>query len=201
VEGASDEFRLFRHILTKILHYGVMERSRNCNTFKKYDKYVAKSNSRNRFILINTENSPITTIGKHNDYRNNIYKTLVTIYKIDPTNSPVYYTWDRDRESNNNIIVHSLLQKLYNPYGDDKFNYENGLLLLSYPALEAYKISCFSEAKSTNQVKLKAYCTKHHYWHWRINEHCLLKATEVMERHINALGIGTVDFDNMRKPT
>ncbi|MDO4987175.1 MAG: hypothetical protein Q4E46_02580, partial [Candidatus Saccharibacteria bacterium] len=160
-----------------------MEHSRNCGIFKEYNKYVAKANSRSRFVLINTENSPITTIGKHDDYRNNIYKTLVTVYNVDLTNSPVYYIWDRDRESNNKTVVYSLLQKLYNPYGDDKFNYENGLLLLSYPALEAYKISCFSKTKSTARLKPKIYCARHFYHNMRITEHSLIRAAEVMESH------------------
>ena len=138
VEGSNYEFKLFDQIFRHLLHYKLVTKSRNQSKFKEYNEYVMKDNENQKIIIINTKNSNIGSIVDDNQYRNELYIMLYEKYNLDIKNIPVYYIWDRDNKSNKSDIVRNLLLKLNNPYINDEF--ENGLLLLSYPAIESYTI-------------------------------------------------------------
>ena len=134
-----------------------------------------KDNANSRIILFNTSNSNIGTITDDQEYREKISDLLYKKYSIDIKNIPVYYVWDRDAESNSQETVRDLLTKLNSPYDNDV--YENGLLLLSYPAIEAFTISLFKKnVDFLHNRSAKQFVTEEECKIKRINRNMLKKA-------------------------
>lgn len=198
VEGNKDEIELLRKIFHKLLHYTVVSKKRHSTQPWNCDEYVSASNTSSRIIVLNTHNSSIRSVKDHASYRDEIYKNLVQKYNIDPKNSPVYYLWDRDRDSNPSTLVRSLVSQLSSAY-DNKY-YENGLLLLSYPALESYKISC--RKNKPKKVVVSNVKQAKHSWVYRsqpTNANKLTFAAESMHQTLLDLGVLTdynYDTDN-----
>lgn len=195
VEGADYEFELFKQIFRNVLHYSLVTKSRNKREFKEYNEFVMKGNEDSRIIVVNTKNSNIGSI-VDDTYRNELYKLLYEKYGLDIKNVPVYYIWDRDHGSNKDGVVLSLLNELTNAYQNK--NYENGLLLLSYPCSESYTISNFEKNKVIINENIKEYVKNNNYNLDKIDKHKVQKAVLEM---FNALDKMNVDFniDNMKK--
>jgi hypothetical protein len=196
VEGARYEFDLFDQIFRKLLHYKLVTKSRNQSEFKEYNEYVMNDNVNQKIIVINTKNSNIGSIIDDNEYRNELYKMLYEKYSIDIKNIPVYYIWDRDNKSNNKNIVMELIRKLNNTYNNDEF--ENGLLLLSYPCIESYTISCFEKNKSTLDTNIKDYVKNNKYNINLIDKYKIQRATLEMIKQLEKLGVNDFDIDNIK---
>lgn len=161
VEGAKYEFDLLKQIFRNILHYKLLTKTRNQMEFTEYNEFVMSGNENSRIIVVNTSNSNIGTLEDDKEYRNELYKLLYNKYYLDIKNVPVYYIWDRDRESNPLDKTRDLLLKLANPYENE--NYENGLLLLSYPCCEAYTISTFEKNINYLKSNIKEYVKNNGY--------------------------------------
>lgn len=196
VEGASDEFKIFKQIFRNILHYNYIEKSRNN---EKYREFIMKNNENSRVIVINSNNSNLSTIKKDNDYLNEVYKSLYVNYGIDIKNVRVYFVWDRDNDSNPKEVVQDLIKKLGNSL-DNGYDEMNGLLLLSYPNVEGYIISNFE--KNTLLLKennLKKYVKDKMYRISDIDKHTLLNATVIMNKALLELDVRNYDLDNFSK--
>ena len=127
-----------------------------------------------------------------------LYKMAYKRYGIDLKNCPLYFVWDRDHDSNNEKIVKKLLNELQNPYENP--NYESGILLLSYPCVESYTISCFEKGKEFVRKDIKEYVNKDkQYKLVNLNKHKLLHSTIDMINKIGKLGIKNFDIDNFGK--
>lgn len=153
VEGAVDERELLKKIFSGILHYRFIHMMRGAGKASDIDKFVSRQNERDKVIVINTQRSCISSIKEFEQYRNIVYKDMSSEYGIDFKNSPVFYLWDRDAKNNNANVVRSLLCGMGSPYDNEYF--ENGLLLLSYPALEAYRASCYWETSQMVQNNVR----------------------------------------------
>ena len=196
VEGASYEFNLLKQIFKNVLHYNYIEKSRNQYKFKKYDEFVMKGNENSKVIVINAKNSNLSSIKKDKDYLNDIYKNLYLEYGIDIKNINVYFIWDRDNQSNPERVTRDLLGRLGNSI-ENKNGEMNGLLLLSYPCVEAFVISNFDKNINNLQLaNLKMYVKNKDYSISKINKHTLLKATIMMNKLLLKLGIEQYDLDN-----
>ncbi len=174
VEGARDEFQLFKHIFRDVLHYEYVEKKRGQTRFREFNEFIQKGNENSRIIVVNTSNSNIGSI-KEEKYRDDLYILLYEKYGLDIKNVPVYYIWDRDCDSNDEDCTKSLLVKMQNPYEND--DYMSGLLLLSYPCSEAYTISCFDKNKEFLDVKPKVFVKDKGLAISDIEKNNLLKAT------------------------
>lgn len=196
VEGASDEFLLLKHIFRDLLHYNYIEKSRNQKNFKNYDEFVMKGNESSRVIVINLRNSNLSTIKKDEDYLNEIYKLLYEQYDIDIKNISTYFIWDRDNKSNPPKIVKDLISKLGSSQ-DNQNGDMNGLLLLSYPAFEAYVISNFDKKTQVLKTKnLKKYIKEKNYKIVDITKKTLLQATTMMHKVLLKSGIFEYSLDD-----
>lgn len=70
-------------------------------------------------------------------------------FKIKPEDCPIFYLYDRDVLSyHRNELRGKYVKKYTDPYGTDEGN--QGQLLLSYPAIESYLLSCIKD----NTVKM-----------------------------------------------
>lgn len=198
VEGADYEFDLLNAIFRKVLKYRLVTKSRNQSDFKEYNEYVMNGNENSKFIVINTKNSNIGSIEDDEKYRNEVYKMAYEKYNIDLKNCPLYFIWDRDQASNKKDVVKDLLEKLQNPY--ENLNYESGLLLLSYPCVEAYTISCFEKNKEYMFGNIKEYVNKKKkYKLTDLDRYKIQRATIEMINNIYKLGIEDFEIDNIGK--
>lgn len=196
VEGADYEFELFNMIFRHILKYKLITKSRNQSIYKEYNEYVMKDNENSKFIIINTKNSNIGTIEDDNEYRDAVYKMAYEKYNLDLKNCPLYYIWDRDNGSNKKEIVEKLLLKLKNPYDNEE--YESGLLLLSYPCIESYTISCFEKSKDYTIKDIKKYVNEDkNYKLSKIDRYKIQYATIEMINKLNKLGFDDFEIDNI----
>ncbi len=199
VEGASYEFELLKQIFRNVLHYNYIEKSRNQKNFKNYDEFVMKGNENSRVIVINSKNSNLASIKKDENYLNEIYKNLYLEYGIDAKNINIYFIWDRDKESNPKNITKDLLKQLGNSM-ENKNGEMNGLLLLSYPCIEAFTISNFDKQTIfLKEKKLKKYVKDNCYMLNRINRYTLLNATIMMNKGLLECGIRKYDLDDFSK--
>lgn len=139
LEGAKDEYRLFKNIFKKIFSIMPIVCKKETTDLSKYQ---IKENKDSIVILINSQNSSIKSL-ENDEYIKRIINKVSTQANIDMSNSAVYFIWDRDNKSNNSETITSLMEKYHNSRDNE---YEmNGLLLLSYPSLESFIISCFEE--------------------------------------------------------
>lgn len=136
---------------------------------KGYDKYNSKENPTSQVFVINAEESNIKYIEKDNEYLNNLFREL----------------------------IENLLSILGNSR-DNGFE-RQGMLLLSYPSIEAFTLSNFVresfEQKFSTGHKLKLHLHEHKVNQSNITEATLLQATEAMFESINDIGIEDVNVD------
>jgi len=196
VEGEEYEFDLFKQIFRNILHYQLVTKSRNKSEFKEYNEFVMCGNETSKIIIVNTKNSNIGSIEDDDNYRNELYKMLYEKYGLDIKNVPVYYVWDRDRGSNDAKMVKGLIMKLSNPYENE--NFENGLLLLSYPCCEAYTISNFEKNKIFLNENIKDYVKNKCYRISLINRYKIQTSVLEMLKNLEKLKIKEFNVDDMR---
>lgn len=198
VEGESEEFKLLKHIFTKVLDYNYLSIRRN-KIMK--DRFVSKSNTSSSIIVANTSTSNIKSILEDCDYKDKLYRLLKCDYNRSLKNVPIYILWDRDVDSNKEDTVLKSLLTFRSALDND---YEmNGLLLLSYPCVESYEFSNFNKQlwkinfKSSMDAKkkMKMIIPKLD----DINENSLLLAVENMHRTMKKNGIRFYDPSNFLK--
>lgn len=133
------------------------------------------------------------------NYLNEIYKKLYLEYGIDVKNINIYFIWDRDKNSNPKEVTKDLLSRLGNSI-ENKNGEMNGLLLLSYPCIEAFIISNFGEKTIFLKEKnLKKYVENYNYTINKIDRYTLLKATAMMNKVLLKFGINEYDLDDFSK--
>lgn len=148
VEGSRYEFVLLKRIFCNILGFSYIEKRRN-----KADYYVRENDIYSRIAVINTQESNIKDITDNETYLENIYSTLIEDYRFPIDESAVYYLFDRDPESNTDVErIRNYIVELKNPY--DNENFKAGQLLLSYPSMESYTVSCFKDNSNSITCKL-----------------------------------------------
>ena len=190
---------MLKQIFRNILHYNYIEKSRKQKKFKEYDEFVMKGNENSRVIVINAKNSNLSSIKKDENYLNEIYKKLYLEYGIDVKNINIYFVWDRDKNSNPKEVTKDLLSRLGNSI-ENKNGEMNGLLLLSYPCIEAFTISNFDEKTIFLKEKnLKKYVENYNYTINKIDRYTLLKATAMMNKVLLKFGINEYDLDDFSK--
>ncbi|WP_242860911.1 hypothetical protein [Defluviitalea phaphyphila] len=193
VEGSKTEFSLLRRIFCNILGYEYIEKRRN-----RADFFQNKNKSSSKVAVINTEQSNISDILDENDYLDDIFATLVTEYNFPIDRSAIYYLFDRDPISNVDInLIEKLLNDLKNPYENEDLR--GGLLLLSYPSVEAYIVSSFNEDTHNIEFSLgsdvKAYIASNNHMQLnKLSENTIEKAAYELIKYIEGQGI-KMDID------
>lgn len=140
VEGSKHEFSLIKKIFEDLLGYQRIEKRRNKATY-----YKSQTDSHSIVAVINTKTSHIGSINE-TDYLDNIYAELIERYSFDVTNAAVYYIFDRDSKSNTDPqFILNLLHTLKNSR-ENEDSMMGGILIMSYPSIEAYEISHFIDS-------------------------------------------------------
>lgn len=133
VEGAKHEFVLAERIFGQLFGYRVIEKRRNESTF-----YKSETDSHSVVGIVSSSSSNIASI-KDKEYLDHVFEQLLT-YDFDIDNAAIYYLFDRDAKSNcNQSLISDLIGMLKNARTND--DERGGMLILSYPSIEAFEIS------------------------------------------------------------
>ena len=138
VEGDKSEFAILKHVFKHILNYSLITKNRHSD----FEQYKSTVNSHSTVAIINTKYSNIKYAGESgNEYLDSLYERLINEFDFEIDNSWIFFLFDRDHHSNNNpAFIRNLIRTLKNPL--DNGENRAGELLLSYPGIEAYKLSC-----------------------------------------------------------
>lgn len=194
VEGGKTEPYLLHRIFCRIMDYQLETILRN----KVYRKYNSKENATSQVFVINAEESNIKYIDKDNDFLNNLFVELIENYDFNIDNAAIYYIFDRDNQSNRDSgFIRNLLSVLEN--SRDNAYTRQGMLLLSYPSIEAFTFSnfvseSFEQGFPTGDA-LKKYLNECKMNQNRIDENTVKHATAEMLLAIEKLGIRELDVD------
>lgn len=205
VEGEEDEFRLLKHIFTKVLDYNYISMKRK----KVMQHEFVSKNNKNTVIVANTKSSSIKSVIDDKDYKDKLYNLLKKDYKKTLKNTNIYIIWDRDKEKDKKDKKDEKIQSYYETaintfYSSLDNDYEmNGLLLLSYPCHESYNISNFKKILFKENFNTSIECKKefnesiHHVKD--IDEKTLILAVENMHNGLLNYNIRSYDPTNFKR--
>lgn len=196
LEGAKTEFDLIKKIFVDILGYELHSLRRTCaNGFELHG-----SNRYSRIVAINFQGNHLFDI--NSTEQNKLFFRISNELGIKPENAAIYYLYDRDVKSYDIDEVRSFVQRYQDPFGTAAG--DQGQLLLSYPSLESYTVSCFRTNTYSEEYELgkdlKTYAAQRAYTIQMIRkEEHLLHASEEMDLALHSLGINEYDLDNLGK--
>lgn len=196
-ETGGTELRLLKKIFADILGYEVQELRRGCDEFIGHG-----SNPKYRVFALNLPKNQLTQMT--DDALDELYRRLRDTFNIKPEECPIFYLYDRDYLSYRpNELRGRYVSRYVNPYGDDAGNL--GQLLLSYPAVESYLMSCIQDniyqqsyflGKDLKPVVENMGFSAEDV---ALEEHLIHAALE-MDKGLDAFGLGKYDLDDL-KPT
>lgn len=194
VEGGKTEAYLLHRIFCKIMDYQLATILRD----KPYQQYNSKENPTSKVFVINAEESNIKYIDKNNEFLDNLFAELIENYDFDIDNLAIYYIYDRDNKSNTNSqFIKDLLSVLVNSR-DNGFE-RQGMLLLSYPSIEAFTFSNFVEESFRHQFEtgksLKRYLQKCRINQSNITEETLKYAVQELLQAMEQMNVREPDID------
>lgn len=135
------------------------------------------------------------------DSLDELFRRIKRDFNIKPENCPVFFLYDRDYLSYKPNELRGKYVKKYNdPYGDEKGN--QGQLLLSYPAVESYLLSCIQDDVYLREYFLgkdvKPLLAKIGFSEESIeSEKQLIHAVDEMNNGLKSFDIDTYDLDNL----
>ncbi|MFV0504776.1 MAG: hypothetical protein ACK5LT_12560 [Lachnospirales bacterium] len=200
VEGNRTEVDLLKKIYHELLGYNYVSSNRDgyeMKFLKDDDKYSV-------VYVLNSKNSNISSLLDSVELFDEVNNFIVNNYDKDFSleNAAIFYLFDRDFKSNENHVVKELIEM----YGNSRegFGYNmQGLLLLSYPAIEAF----LSENLLTKYFRhdFDLGCTLKHHLRSRhldiksITVKTLTKAMYRMHTMLNEMGISDYNIDDFAK--
>ena len=136
-ETGGTELRLLKKIFADILGYEVQELRRGCEEFIAHGQHPQF-----RVFALNLPKNQLTQLTE--DAMDELFCRLREEFHIKPEDCPIFYLYDRDVLSyKRNELRGKYVKKYTDPYGTD--NGDQGQLLLSYPAIESYLLSCMKD--------------------------------------------------------
>ena len=136
-ETGGTELRLLKKIFADILGYEVQELRRQC------DEFIAHgTNPQYRVFALNLPKNQLTEMT--DEALDTLYARIRDEFGIKPEDCPIFYLYDRDYLSYKpNELRGKYVVRYTDPYSNE--NGDIGQLLLSYPAIESYLLSCIQE--------------------------------------------------------
>ena len=136
-ETGGTELRLLKKIFADILEYEVQELRRGSDEFIGYGR-----NPQFRVFALNLPKNQLTQLTEES--LDELFCRLIEEFGVKPEDCPIFYLYDRDVLSyKKNELRGKYVKKYTDPYGTDSG--DQGQLLLSYPAIESYLLSCLGD--------------------------------------------------------
>lgn len=193
-ETGGTELRILKTIFSDILGYEVQELRRGSDEFIGHG-----NNPQYRVFALNLPKNQLTQMTE--EALDALYRRLNEEFDIKPEDCPIFFLYDRDFLSYKpNELRLKYVQKYTDPYSDDAGN--QGQLLLSYPAVESYLLSCFEDdtykrafflGKDLKPELIKAGISVEMV----NNDTQLIHATEEMDKGLAAWDLLDYDLDNL----
>ena len=193
-ETGGTELRLLKKIFADILGYEVQELRRGCDEFIGYG-----SNPHFRVFALNLPKNQLTQL--NDEAVDQLFRRLREEFDIKPEDCPIFYLYDRDFLSYRpNELRGKYVCKYTDPYSDENGN--QGQLLLSYPAVESYLMSCIQDDVFQQSFflgkDLKPELVKAGFSEENIDtEDYLIHAAQEMDRGLEAFHLGRYDLDSL----
>ncbi len=191
LEGSKTEFDLLEKIFVNILGYQLEQ-------LRRTKGYILRGkNPYSKIIAINFEGNHLFDINP--DEQDRLFAKIIDL-GVKPENSPIYYLYDRDVKSYEIDEVRTFVERYQDPYGT--IEGDQGQLLLSYPAIESYTVSCFCDNTYKHTIELgkdlKQFAAQNSYTlqMLRTEDH-ILHATNEMNTALTACGIDSYDLDSL----
>lgn len=196
--GRSDtggtELRLLKKIFSDIFGYEVRELRRGCDEFIGYG-----DNPYSRVFALNLPKNQLTELT--DETIDELFCRLKADFDIKPEDCPIFFLYDRDFKSYRpNGLRRPYVSRYTDPYGDDEGN--QGQLLLSYPAVESYLLSCIQEdvfqlscllGRDLKPELSKIDCSEESIE----SEDYLIHAVVEMDKGLKSFGLDEYDLDNL----
>ena len=145
-ETGGTELRLLKKIFADILGYEVQELRRGSEEFIGYGQ-----NPNFRVFALNLPKNQLTQLTE--EAMDELFCKLREEFHIKPEDCPIFYLYDRDVLSyQRNELRKKYVKKYTDPYGTESG--DQGQLLLSYPAIEAYLLLCVKDNTIEMSFKL-----------------------------------------------
>lgn len=202
VEGNKTEIFLLKRVFHEILGYDFISENRDGLELK----FTKKTDINSIIYVLNSKNSNISSI--YNDFEvrdlvsNFIRENLENDFAIE--NAAIFYLFDRDYKSNHDNIVKDLIKFCGNSREPISFNYDmQGLLLLSYPAIESYLcenlLKDYFKKDFDLGNKLKNYITNRDVKISKITEQTIIKAIYRSHKMLSEMKIIEYNIDDFSK--
>lgn len=212
-ETGGTELRLLKKIFADILGYEVQELRRGSEEFIGYGQ-----NPNFRVFALNLPKNQLTQLTE--EAMDELFCRLREEFHIKPEDCPIFYLYDRDVLSyKRNELRKKYVRKYTDPYGTETG--DQGQLLLSYPAIESYLMSCvktntvemsFQLGQETKVALTNEICTEDCADKTDIHletvdlvftneteemEKRLIHSINEMDNGLKAMGVQTYDLDNL----
>lgn len=212
-ETGGTELRLLKKIFADILGYEVQELRRGSEEFIGHGQ-----NPKFRVFALNLPKNQLTQLTE--EAMDELFCRLREEFHIKPEDCPIFYLYDRDVLSyKRNELRKKYVIKYTDPYGTEAG--DQGQLLLSYPAIESYLLSCIknnivemsfklgtdAKAALTDEIGM-ADCEDKAELHLKTVDSVFSNETEEMEKRLihsihemdhglETLGVQTYDLDHL----
>ncbi len=193
-DTGGTELRLLKKIFSDILGYEVQELRRGCDEFIGHG-----NNPSTRVFALNLPKNQLTQMNEES--LDELYRRLSQEFDLKPEDCPIFFLYDRDFLSyKRNELRGKYVRKYTDPYSNE--NGDQGQLLLSYPSIESYLLSCiqdnvFQQAYFLGQ-DVKPELLKIGFSEKNVDSEAhLIHATEEMDKGLTAFGLDTYDLDNL----
>ena len=193
-DTGGTELRLLKNIFSDIFGYEVRELRRGCEEFIGHG-----NNPYSRVFALNLPKNQLTQLT--DDSLDQLFRRLKNEFDIKPEDCPIFFLYDRDYLSYQpNELRGRYVKRYTDPYGDENGN--QGQLLLSYPSVESYLLSCIQ-----NDVHLQSYFLGRDLKpeldrigfseeNVKTEEHLIHAATE-MDKCLDSFGLGSYNLDDL----
>ena len=136
-ETGGTELRVLKKIFADILGYEVQELRRGS------DEFICHGvNSQYHVFALNLPKNQLTQLNE--DSLDLLFQRLRDDFHVKPEDCPIFLLYDRDVLSYKSFVFKSnYVMKYTDPYGTDTG--DQGQLLISYPSIESYLLSCIKD--------------------------------------------------------
>ncbi|MFV0441160.1 MAG: hypothetical protein ACK5LV_07690 [Lachnospirales bacterium] len=200
VEGNKTEVILLKKIFKEVLGYSFVSHNRESHEFK----FINKNDKNSIIYVFNSKNSNISSISDENYLENQVEGFIRKKYDSDFAieYAAVYYLFDRDYKSNDKRNVENLIDKYTNARDFNDYDNRQGLLLLSYPAIEAYFLECLQKDYSRFHFDLgkdmKFFVSKRKKNVHKLNHDNVLKGFTNTVKMIKRMKVKKIDLDDFK---
>lgn len=193
-ETGGTELRLLKSIFSDVLGYEVQELRRGTEEFIGYG-----NNKSSRVFALNLPKNQLTQLTE--DAMDELFSRLKTEFSIKPEDCPIFLLYDRDYKSyKHNELRGKYVRRYTDPYSSEE-GYQ-GQLLLSYPAVESYILSCIQENVFEQRYLLgteaKVQLAQCEFSEEEISEdEHIIHATTEMDKGLAIFALEEYDLDNL----